>query len=158
VECGGSKARDGGGKLYGTLQLDKMKVGKVDLTDTEIKLYIKEGEENGTVASGMLSGKTMDPASRKTGVVFFMFNDRDTDDFDKTAGRLRPAIRKVLNKDDVYIAFEASSKHPCPQEGTELEGEMKWTSRRYQKPGTKSSANRDDYNLVEEVHGESGTG
>jgi hypothetical protein len=54
--------------------------------------------------------------------------------------------------------FEAASKHPCPAEGTELEGEIRWTSRRYQKPGTKHESNRDDFNLVDEVFGEAGKG
>ena len=97
-------------------------------------------------------------ANGKTGMAFFMFNDYPENDWDATAGRIRPAIRKVLDKDPLYIVFEAESKHPCPEEGTELEGEVRWTSRKYQKPGTKSEANRDDFKLVDQVFGESGKG
>ena len=33
---------------------------------------------------------------------------------------------------------------------------MRWTSRKYQKPGTSHHSNRDDFNLVDEVLGEAG--
>jgi len=151
VECGA------GAKLYSTLTtLGSMKIGNVAMEPAEIKLYLQETDVNGTRAAGMVAGKV--DANGKTGVAYFMFNDCPDDDWDATAGRIRPAIRKVLDKDPLYIMFEAESKHPCPEEGTELEGEVRWTSRKYQKPGTKHDSNREDFNLVDEVHGESGKG
>jgi hypothetical protein len=111
---------------------------------------------NGTRAAGMVSGLVHQDG--KTGMAFFMFNDYPEDDWDATAGRIRPAIRKVLNKHPLYIEFEAESRHPCPEDGTELEGLVRWTSRKYQKPGTSHHSNRDDFNLVDEVLGEAGKG
>jgi hypothetical protein len=65
----------------------------VELQEAEIKLYIQEAAVNGTRAAGMVSGEVS--RDGKTGIAFFMFNDFPKDDFDATAGRIRPAIRKV---------------------------------------------------------------
>ena len=48
---------------------------------------------NGTRAAGMVSGVVHQDG--KTGMAFFMFNDYPEDDWDATAGRIRPAIRKA---------------------------------------------------------------
>jgi hypothetical protein len=76
----------------------------------------------------MIAGKV--DQNNKTGTAFFMFNDYPENDDDPTAGLIRPAVRKVLDKEPLYIVFEAESIYPCPENGTELQGEMRWTSRK----------------------------
>ena len=150
VECGGAQARDGGGKLYSTLHTAAMSVGNVDMQDAEIEIELYHDFNDTRAAAGMISGSVQDGSGGESpGIAFFMFNDKPADDFDRTAGRIRPAIRKVLDKPPFYVVLEAESKTPCPEGGTELQGEIKWTS-----------VNRDgeDFNLVDEVYGEAGKG